>query len=200
MFALCPAFQSLLNHILAQIAASNTPTIFSAHLYADVVDAEELDSDSDSDSGSDGSTTGSPSTIFDSDDESDSGSIISEPEADEEFKGTPISAIPAHVIDEYAVTHVRKTAFVLGRPSPLRSSWTADDADEEEEEVVAADWSLDEDEEDLGAVDDLLTFFAKPAATTPVVLSWADDDSEGAEDLDDLLSFFAKSTTITTAA
>lgn len=190
MFALCPAFQSLLNHILAHIAASNTPTIFSAHLYADIIDAEELDSDSDS--GSDVSTTGS-SPIFDSDDESDSGSIIFEPEADEEFKGTPISAIPAHVIDEYAVTHVRKTAFVLGRPSPLRASWTAEDADEEEEEVVA-DWSLDEDEEDLGAVDDLLTFFAKPAATTtPVVLSWADDDSEGAEDLDDLLSFFAKS-------
>lgn len=186
MFTLCPAFQSLLNHILAQIAASNTPTIFSAHLYADVVDAE-LECDSDSDV----STSGSPS-IFDSDDESDSGSIISEPEADEEFKGTPLSAFPTHVIDEYAVTHVRKSAFVLGRPSPLRASWTAEDLEEEE---VVANFSLDEDEEDLGAVDDLLTFFAKPAATS-VVLSWADDDSEGAEDLDDLLSFFAKSTTV----
>lgn len=173
MFALSSAFESLDVHIPAHIFWSTHPCIVSARLPDGAAEAE-VDFESDWD------TSSNPS-IFDTDDESDFGSTISQ--TDEEFKGTPLSSLPPHVIDEYAVTHTRKTPFVFGRPSPLRASWTAP-----VDEKAAPDACSDEGEEGLD-VTKPFTFSEKPAVTT-VVLCWADDDCECVEDLNDLLSFF----------
>lgn len=177
MFTLSSAFESLDIYNPAHAAWSAHPCTLPARLSESAAEAE-------GDSESDWDTSSNPS-IFDTDDESDFGSIISQ--ADEEFKGTPLSSIPPHVLDEYPLTRIRQTLapFVYGRSSPLRATWTA-----QGDEEIAAGSSLVKHNDGLKAVAEL-SAFCKDTTVTTVVLCWADDDLEGVEELDDLLAFFS---------